>query len=228
MVMTLSMYGHMYPELSANIYRANAVRAIRITKPWGLSLRTLHTSGASYNFHDIFDIVHTFNDAFNNSTTKDKLEFTPRHLHQMRIKFNDVFKLLNQHSVSICLIMRIYAWIQELSTPRTGYINTIINQGYGPWDGLIYGDVLMIHNSGIGRIVSYQPELILKSLCVKHACRQFDHYNVSLIKPAAATSSSLRSKQVRTWYRRPGRTTTHIQRNLTDHLNFIAQYSLNI
>lgn len=204
--LALSMYGHMYADLSAGVYRNNAMRAIDVSTPWGVTLRTAHVSGVRYNLSDLFNTVHVSSGASVDGTSN---------LARMREKLTSVFKALEKWNVRACLLMRIDVYIDELASPATYGLHTVNNLNYGPWDGLIYGAVSKLSACGLQSAVSGQPESLLVECCQRYTCRQFRQYRISLVKPANG-SRALRSQQVRTWSRSPGQPSQHQRRNLID------------
>lgn len=207
--LALSMYGHMYAELSAALYRGNALRAMEVVSHWGVEFTSAHVSGAPYPLRDLFDTVTVLQGA-----SVD----TASNLARMREKLSSVFATLTAARINECLLMRIDVYVDALAPPPhmgTAGLHTVNNQHFGPWDGLIYGPVNTLHGCGLQDRAAGQPEALLVDCCRKQGCRQFSNYEISLVKPANGTKA-LRSQQVRTWTRTAGQPSRHHRRNLTD------------
>lgn len=174
MKFALTFYGHLFDSIPFSTYTSNVIRTTEIVlQSWKYKdvIKTAHLSGTRVaDLMHFFDVTHTFTGA---STT----------FKRAREELADAFKLLETERASFCMLVRIDAYLEELSRPNL-YSTYVIHNQYGsPWDGLLVGKVASLKSCSMHTRVTGSPQYQIAACCQFLKCQQFARYTVRWTRP---------------------------------------------
>ena len=170
----LVFYGHLFDSIPIAKYKSNVIRTTEVVvQSWKYKnvFKTAHLSGSRVgDMMHLFDVTHTFS---GDSTT----------FRRTREELADAFSLLEGEKALSCMLVRIDAYIEELSRPSP-YSTFVIHNSFGQqWDGILVGKVASLKSCSIHTRVTGSPQYQLQTCCRFLNCQEFTKYTVRWTRP---------------------------------------------